>query len=195
MQMILTHDNRPLIQHLTTDEAIAILLAFGGYPVRTAARAMPVAAAPVAAGRPGQPELALDVAGGVPAAPAAKDTPVPASAPAAPAVEAHKGAHGQGTHPEGYAEIAVVVDTLTEGGQPQQIRRLATKLGISNRQTIHLLERTRGTSPVVLAKLRQVAAATLGITACTQYDWRAMEAAVAQRARRCPMARRVVKAA
>ena len=64
-----------------------------------------------------------------------------------------------------------------------------------NREVIHLLERTRGTSPVVLAKLRQVASNVLGVTVCTQYDWRAMEAAVAARARHLPLARRVVRAA
>lgn len=198
MQMLLTSDGRPIIQHITVDEAIAILLAFGGYPVRPAARAMPAAAAPVAAGRPEQQVLALDLAGAVPAAPAANATPPAASPAAAPAAEAHlsaKGAHGAGRHPEGYAEIATVVATLTADGQPRLVRGLAGKLGISTRQVIHLLERTRGTSPMVLARLRQAASSALGVTACTQYDWHAMEAAVAARARHLPKSRRAVEAA
>ena len=142
--------------------------------------------------RPQQPELGILVPPPAPAAPGAKVPPPVASPVAPPAIEAHRngGKHGAGRHPEGYAEIALVVGQMTNGGKPEAVRRMAKKIGVSTRQVIHLLERTRGTSPVVLAKIRELACNVLGIAACTQYDWTAMERAVAARSRFLPRAKR-----
>lgn len=217
MQLLFTHDNRPLLQNLTVDEAVGVLRGLDLWPMppraRTekrkdgkteaplrepvpapAAKAMPVPASALASPaaeahphRPVQPDLLREPA----PTPTAKAMPVAASPLAAPATEAHKGAkHGAGKHPEGYAEIALVVDQLTAGGKPMQVRRLATKLGISTRQVIHLLDRTRGTSPVVLDRIREQACNVLGIAACTQFDWNSMIRAVAARSRCLPRARR-----
>ena len=180
MQMILTHDNRPLIQHLTVDEAIGILRAFGWYPLRAPKPLAIAPASPTAPHRPEQPSLALDVPPAAPAAPAAS-APSPVASPA-PATEAP---HGVGVHPAGPEELAQLVRVMCE---VRSAAWLARKLKLSPSQVNRMAKGTRGASPLTLEKLHALAVAAWGVSTCRDYDWAAMKAACAARAHNLPKA-------
>ncbi len=171
MQILITHDGRPILQNVTVDEALAFVHGYGGAGATAGGKAAPVPVAWIHHGRSTRRGLRrVGVLFREPttvekATATAEPLPVPGT-PALPGMGTDAASeptgrrptvHGEGTHPAGPQGLAGIVQrVLCAIGGNKPARRLAKRLGISASQVQRLTRGNRGTSPKVLVALAGV---------------------------------------